>query len=87
MFFLSCFLLCFHTRLFINALWSPAWKRLPLGSRLWRPIVNLSFSHWYPGSGVGLDCIIPDLCPLSYFDPFIHSLRYFAPYVHAAIAF
>ena len=23
---------------------------------------------WYPGSGVILDLLIPDLCPLSYFD-------------------
>ena len=30
-------------------------------------IVNVSLSHWYPGSGVVLDCIDPDLCPLSYF--------------------
>ena len=28
MLFLSCFLLCFHARLFIDALWSPAGKRL-----------------------------------------------------------
>ena len=30
---------------------------LPLGSRLWCLTVNLSLSHWYPGSGVELDCI------------------------------
>ena len=29
----------------------------PLGSRLWSLIVSLSLSHWYPGSGVVLDCI------------------------------
>ena len=29
----------------------------PLGSRLWCLIVTLSLSHWYPGSGVVLDCI------------------------------
>ena len=28
-----------------------------LGSRLWCLIVTLSLSHWYPGSGVVLDCI------------------------------
>ena len=28
-----------------------------LGSRLWCPTVGLSLSHWYPGSGVVLDCI------------------------------
>ena len=29
--------------------------------------MSLSLSHWYPGSGVVLDCIIPDLCTLTYF--------------------
>ena len=28
-----------------------------LGSRLWCQSVSLSPSHWYPGSGVVLDCI------------------------------
>ena len=32
-------------------------KGLPLGSRLWCPTVSLSLFHWYPGSGVVLDCI------------------------------
>ena len=27
------------------------------GSRLWCLAVSLSLSHWYPGSGVVLDCI------------------------------
>ena len=27
------------------------------GSRLWCLTVSLSLSHWYPGSGVVLDCI------------------------------
>ena len=42
-------------------------KGWPLGSCLWCLIVKLSLSHWYPGSGVVLDCIDPDLCRLSYF--------------------
>ena len=35
------------------------WKRADwhLGSRLWCLTVSLSLSHWYPGSGVVLDCI------------------------------
>ena len=42
----------------------------PLGSRLWCLTVSLSLSHWYPGSGVVLDCINswslhPYLLPLS----------------------
>ena len=30
--------------------------------------MSLSLSHWYPGSGVLLDVLIPDLCTLSYFN-------------------
>ena len=29
--------------------------------------MKLSLSHWHPGSGVVLDCIVPDLFPLRYF--------------------
>ena len=32
-------------------------KGWPLGSRSWRLTVNLSLSHWYPGSGDVLDFI------------------------------
>ena len=32
-------------------------KGCPLGSRLWCLTVSLSLSHWYPGSGVVLDCM------------------------------
>ena len=32
-------------------------KGWPLGSRLWCLTVSLQLSHWYPGSGVVLDCI------------------------------
>ena len=56
MFFLSCVcyvLIC--ARLFICALWSSAGNGLT--SCLWFLTVSLSLSHWYPGSGVVLDCI------------------------------
>ena len=46
-------LLCFCARLFICALWSPAGKGLSFVVST----VSLSLSHWYPGSGVVLDCI------------------------------
>ena len=56
-FFLSCvcyafvgvclYVLCGHL----------PWKGWPLGSRLRCLTVSLSLSHWYPGSGVELDCI------------------------------
>ena len=32
-------------------------KGWPLGSHLWCLTVSLSLSHWYPGSGVVLDCM------------------------------
>ena len=47
-------LLCLCARLSICALWSPAgtsWLSFVQST------VNLSLSHWYPGSGVVLDCI------------------------------
>ena len=50
-------LLCLRARLFICALWSPAWKGLTSWLSLWCLTVNLSLSHWYPGSSVVLDCI------------------------------
>ena len=50
-------LLCLCARLFICALWSPAGK----GLTSWVSFVvsNCEFVtfHWYPGSGVVLDCI------------------------------
>ena len=54
MFFSILCLLC--ARLFICALWSSAGK----GLTSWLSFVvsvSLSFSHWYPGSGVVLDCL------------------------------
>ena len=54
-------LLCLSARLFVCALWSPAggggggwlasWLSFVVST------VSLSLSHWYPGSGVVLDCI------------------------------
>ena len=55
--FLSCFrCACVHVFLLMpnGHLLGKGW---PLGSRLWYLIVKLSLSHWYPGSGVVLDCI------------------------------
>ena len=46
-------LLCFHASLFVDDLWSPAGK----GLTSWLSFVMLSLSHWYPGTGVVLDCI------------------------------
>ena len=49
-------LLCFRARLFIVALLSSAGKGLT--SRLSFVISNCELlSHWYPGSGVVLNCI------------------------------
>ena len=35
--------------------------------------MKLSLSNWYPGSGVGLIVLIPDLYPLSYFHVFLRD--------------
>ena len=50
-------LLCLCARLFICALWSPAGKGLTSWPSFVVSAVSLSLSHWYPGSGVVLDCI------------------------------
>ena len=50
-------LLCLCARLFMCALRSPAEKGLTSWLSLWCQAVSLSLSHWYPGSGVVLDCI------------------------------
>ena len=50
-----CFTFCAH--LFICALWSPAGKGLTSWLSFVVSTVSLSLSHWYPGSGVVLDCI------------------------------
>ena len=65
-FFIICgsfmFLFClvfamFCARLFICALWSPAGKGLTSWLSFVVSTVSLSLSHWYPGSGVVLNCI------------------------------
>ena len=50
-------LLCLCARLFNCALWSPAGKGLTSWLSFVVYTVSLSLSHWYPGSGVVLDCI------------------------------
>ena len=51
------FLLYLCARPFICALWSPARKGLTSWLSFVLSIVSLSLSHWYPRSGVVLDCI------------------------------
>ena len=50
-------LLCFCVCLYICALWSTAGKGLTSLLSFVVSTVSLSLSHWYPGSGVVLDCI------------------------------
>ena len=52
-------LLCVCTCLFICALLSPAGKGLTSWPSFVVFTVGLILSHWYPGSGVVLDCIDP----------------------------
>ena len=56
--FLFCLVFAiFCACLFICALWSPAGKGLTSWLSFVVSTVSLSLSHWYPGSGVVLDCI------------------------------
>ena len=55
-FSVSC-LLCLCARLFICVLWSPDGKGLTSWLLFVVSNYELSFRHWYPGSGVVLDCI------------------------------
>ena len=60
--FLFCFVFAmFCARLFICALWSPAGKGLTSWLSFVVSSVSLSLSHWYPGSGMVLDCIFATL--------------------------
>ena len=47
---------CVHSHYFGRFFFQQTWIS-PLGSRLWCLTVSLSLSHWYPGSGMVLDCI------------------------------
>ena len=57
MLFLSCFCSVFVRVCLVMPCGQLLGKGWPLGSRLWCLIVKLSRSHWYPVSGVVLDCI------------------------------
>ena len=57
MFFSVLSLLCLCERPFICALCSPAGKGLTSCLLFVVSNCKLSLSHWYPGSGVVLDCI------------------------------
>ena len=45
----------------VVACWEWGW---PLDCRMWCLTVSLSLSHWYPGSGVVLDCFVLIFAPL-----------------------
>ena len=56
--FLFCLVFAvFCARLFVCSLWSPAGRGLASWLSFVVSSVSLSLSHWYPGSGVVLDCI------------------------------
>ena len=54
--FLSCVCYVF-VRIYLYVLSGHLLGKRPLGSRLLYLTVDLSLSHWYPGSGVVFDCI------------------------------
>ena len=49
-------LLCFHARLSVDALWSPAGKGLTSWFSFVMSNCDVVVSHWYPRSGVVVDC-------------------------------
>ena len=57
MFFLSCVCYAFVPVCLYVPCGHLLEKGWPLGSRLLCLTVSLLLSHWYPGSGVVLDCI------------------------------
>ena len=64
-----CSVLCLLglcARLFICALWSPAGKGWPLGSRLWFLLLVCHFPIGILGQVWYLNVSIPDLCTLTY---------------------
>ena len=55
-----CFCLVFAMSLFASVYMCfvvTRWERADLLALVWCLTVSLSLSHWYPGSGVVLDCI------------------------------
>ena len=60
-------LLCLCARLFMCALWSPAGKGWPLGSRLWCLLWVCHFPIGILGQVWYLIVLIPDLCTHTYF--------------------
>ena len=57
MLFLSCFCYAFMRVCLLMSCGHLLGKGRPLGSRLGCLIMKLSLSHWYPKSGMVLDCI------------------------------
>ena len=60
-------LLCLCARLFVCALWSPAGRGWPLGSRLWCMLLVCRFPVGVLGQVWYLIVSIPDICTLTYF--------------------
>ena len=74
--FLFCLVFAmFCARLFICASWSPAGKGLTSWLSFVVSSVSLSLSHWYPGSGVVLDCMIPDIYIYIYIYRYIYIVK------------
>ena len=74
-------LLCFHARLFVDALWSPAGK----GLTSWLSFVMSNCDVFtFPWVSLVRWCLIvsiPDLCPLSYFAKFIIPIALFKKFL------
>ena len=68
-----CLVFVMFSRLFIAALWSPAWKGLATWlSFVMFNCVFVAFPCGILGQVLHFIVSIPDLCHLSYFDPMTH---------------
>ena len=88
--FLFCLVFAmFCARLFICASWSPAGKGLTSWLSFVVSSVSLSLSHWYPGSGVVLDCIDSRSLQPYLLSAYIFSMYQYlvVPYINPAIFF
>ena len=82
--FLFCLVFAmFCARLFVCAFWSPTGKGLTSWLSFVVSSVSLSLSHWYPGSGVVLDCI--DSLSLHHY--LLSCAIIQRPYLHVVAAF
>ena len=86
MLFLSCVCFAFVYVCLLLPCGQTLGKSWPLGSRLWCLILSLLLSHWYPGSGVVLDCIDSWSLP-SFLLCYLRTISYWRHSLYHTVAF